>query len=708
MVKVRRFQMAFNVFPSYSLHTGPAVSFRRCGDARWCIIAVALLTAACGSTSTETATSPTPVKCAVSLSAAEQSIGALGGAATVKVTTGPECAWTSAAEVSWIDSVAPTSGQGSGDVQFQVSPNPDRTVRQGAIAINGQRAMVRQDGTACRFALALSPEQFGANGGNGTIEISAPGGCGWTASASHDWIILASSAGTGTASVSFAVTTNTGGSRSATVAIGGETVSVTQDAAAQSLPAPGQNPPPSAPCTASIQPTSVSTIASGGSGLIALTTNIGCAWGARSLVPWIAIATGASGTGSATVAFTVAPNSGTTRTGALDVAGLLFTVIQAGSSGVTCSPAITPTNQSISAAGATGNVAVSASAGCAWTAISNAAWLTITGGTSGAGDGTVVFSVAANSGVGRTGTVTIAGQTFSVTQAAGCSYSINPVTYAIGAAGGAGPPIAVSTDPGCAWSAASNAAWLTISSGVTGSGSGTVAFTVAPNTGSARTGTLTIAGRVLTLSQGGTCTYSISPTSQTIGTEGGAGLPVAVSTASDCAWTATSNAGWLTITSGTSGNGNGTTLFTVAGFGGNTRTGTLTIAGQPFTITQTRCSPSIDPHSQTVSAAGGQVTASVSAAQGCSWTATSNATWIVVTSGASGTGSATVRFSVLPNAGSARTGTLTIAAQTFTTNQAGVLSDGSRADRVDAGQERAVEHEQQPIGQAVWYEARRR
>ena len=58
-----------------------------------------------------------------------------------------------------------------------------------------------------------------------------------------------------------------------------------------------------------------------------------------------------------------------------------------------------------------------------------------------------------------------------------------------------------------------------------------------------------------------------------------------------CAWTATSDVSWLTITSGASGIGNGTVEFEAASFPGNPstiRSTALTIAGQAFTVTQSR------------------------------------------------------------------------------------------------------------------------
>jgi hypothetical protein len=52
----------------------------------------------------------------------------------------------------------------------------------------------------------------------------------------------------------------------------------------------------------------------------------------------------------------------------------------------------------------------------AWTAQSNDSWITITSGAAGTGSGTVGFSLQANTGAVRTGTITIEGQTFTITQ----------------------------------------------------------------------------------------------------------------------------------------------------------------------------------------------------------------------------------------------------------------------------------------------------
>jgi len=90
-------------------------------------------------------------------------------------------------------------------------------------------------------------------------------------------------------------------------------------------------------------------------------------------------------------------------------------LIQAGQA---CTYSISPSSALFAASGGSGSVSVKAPSGCAWQAVSNDSWITITSGSTGSGNGTVNYSVAANASTSqRTGTMTIAGQTFTVTQA---------------------------------------------------------------------------------------------------------------------------------------------------------------------------------------------------------------------------------------------------------------------------------------------------
>ena len=71
----------------------------------------------------------------------------------------------------------------------------------------------------------------------------------------------------------------------------------------------------------------------------------------------------------------------------------------------------------------------------------------------------------------------------------------------------------------------------------------------------------------------------------------------------------------------------------------------------------------------------GEGTVTVTIGTGCAWTAMTTDSWISITSGSSGTGSGTVRFSVGLNLGASRTGTITIAGKVFTVNQSGLGSE---------------------------------
>ena len=85
------------------------------------------------------------------------------------------------------------------------------------------------------------------------------------------------------------------------------------------------------------------------------------------------------------------------------------------------------------------------------------------------------------------------------------------------------------------------------------------------------------------------CTYSINPTRTTWPAAGGTGT-VTVTTGSTCPWSATPNAPWLGVTNGTDRIGSGTLNYTVAPYSAKPkkRNGTITIAGQTFTVQQSR------------------------------------------------------------------------------------------------------------------------
>jgi hypothetical protein len=261
--------------------------------------------------------------------------------------------------------------------------------------------------------------------------------------------------------------------------------------------------------------------------------------------------------------------------------------------GTGCTYSLTTTAFSAGAAAATSSVNVNTTGGCGWSAVSNNSFLTVTGGSTGTGPGTVTFSIASNvvtntQRPARFGTMTIAGQTFTVTQS-GCSYGISPGTAAYDESDGGGT-VGVTAGAGCTWTAVSNDAFLVVTGGASGTGNGTMTYTLAANTAppnvqtGPRSGTVSVAGHTFTATQTG-CTFAISRENSVVGSTGGPGS-VDVTTPAACSWTVTGGDVWVSTTSGGSGTGSGTWHHGVSPNAGSTRGALFAVAGRTFMLTQ--------------------------------------------------------------------------------------------------------------------------
>ncbi|RPJ02351.1 MAG: choice-of-anchor D domain-containing protein, partial [Deltaproteobacteria bacterium] len=133
-------------------------------------------------------------------------------------------------------------------------------------------------------------------------------------------------------------------------------------------------------------------------------------------------------------------------------------------------------------------------------------------------------------------------------------------------------------------------------------GSCTVTVTFAPESTGKKTGTMAFTSNdprkpIVNVKLSGNakpspCAYSLSASSGEFDASGGEGS-INVTSPAGCNWTAKSNnPDWIVITSGGSGSGNGTVAYSVAvNTGDSPRTGTMTIAGQTFTVTQSETEP---------------------------------------------------------------------------------------------------------------------
>ncbi len=620
------------------------------------LAAVALLVSACGSSSeTETLTGPSSGKCALQLTAEGVPFPAGGGSGSLRVTTNRECPWTAKTDAAWLTIAQPAEGQGDGSIRFSAAENGDGGTRTAAISVNDQRFEISQVGKPCEFVVSSNHESIDASGGQLSVNVRASGGqCAWTASSGVSWIsIVSGREGRGNGTVTFQVTAVTGPPRSGNVTIAGQNVQVDQGTG----------------CSYAIGADAFGVEAAGGDRQVPVTTSASCPWTAESHVPWITIISGATASGPGVAAFRVAATEGAARTGTLSVAGRTVTVTQSPG----CTIAIATDTFSVEAAGGDRQISVTAPGGCPWSAESRAPWITIASGASGNGSGVVAFRVAASDGPGRSGTLVVAGRTITVTQALGCTYALTPGTVNVSAQAGS-TSVQVNVGAGCAWTATSGTSWISVAGGATGSGPGQVQLATAANDGPARSGTVAIAGRSLSVAQASGCTYAITPSSQDLGGDGG-GVSASVTTGSACPWTVTTASDWITV--GTpSGTGTGQASFSVKPNLSPQRSGTVTIAGRPFTVTQaSQCSWLLLPPFHEFGEAGGNGNVLVIVTGPCSWTAVSNASWIQVTAGSSGVGNGLLQFVVPRNTGAARTGTITVAGQNYVVRQQGQSSD---------------------------------
>ena len=225
--------------------------------------------------------------------------------------------------------------------------------------------------------------------------------------------------------------------------------------------------------------------------------------------------------------------------------------------------------------GTTGVNVTASSSNCSWTATSSdPSWLTIEAPSSGIGDGSFFFSVAAaGPGPLMTGTITLDGSGFTV-------YRGQIVIAQL-----AGDPAGGYVTPPYQFLGYNETATFTVTVNPS-------YYIVSVSEGSLIGSTWTIPSvtdtpHYVTITFSA-CTYDLSITSEHFLVGGGTG-GVAVTAGSGCAWTAVSNnPSWISVTSplGGIGTGSGTVSYSVAANSGPPRSGTMTIAGQYFTVNQ--------------------------------------------------------------------------------------------------------------------------
>ena len=352
-----------------------------------------------------------------------------------------------------------------------------------------------------------------------------------------------------------------------------------------------------------------------------------------------------------------------------------------------CSYALSTSSLSFGPSGGAGSVNVTTASHCTWTAVSDRAWMSITSGSSGTGNGVVNVSVTANPAEAlRTGSLTIAGQSVSVREDGreACTIDIAP-SHASVTDDSASGSFAVTAAAHCGWSAASNAGWLTVTSGSPGTGNGTVSYAVQGNRDvTARTGSIAVGERTFTVTQSGdtrppsVCEYSVSPIEFSPCMSVPYSLTATITTQQGCTWTASPGASWIIVNGGQSGTGPGVVSFNVSDNWDPPRRGVVMVrwptetAGQNLQVVQAGCYYAVSTSAIGIAAAGGTGrfdviqysepnTCAGATQDRCRWTAQSDVPWITVTTSMPSAGDNPVNFTVAANpTTTARTGRITV------------------------------------------------
>jgi hypothetical protein len=604
---------------------------------------------------------PVCMASAATISPSSASFTSVAASDTVSVTHVAGCTWRATGAPAWLTITSGAQGSGSGTVSYSVADNAG-AARTATLNIANNAFTVSQDANPCLTA-TLNPtsQDFAPAGGTSTVNLSTGAGCAWSVTGAPTWMTI-TTGGSGPAAIAFTVAQNLGAARNATPIIAGASFSVTQSAG---------------PCVPSptISPTVRTIVAAGGTSTVVVTAPAGCPWTVVALPPWITMST--SGTGNATLVFTVQANpNATTRSAFFAVAGKTFTVQQ--DANLCAGATLNPSSLALPSNSATGTIALTAPSSCAWTISGVPSWVTFPSGTSGTGSATLTYQVGSNSGPPQSATVTIAGAKLTVSQAQGACYpvtTISPTSSPTFSASGASFTVTVTAQPNCTWTAWNFPSWITPSTTQPKTGSGPFTYTVAANSGAARSATPVIAGATHSVTQAASpcAAATISPTSSPVLSGAGASFTVSVTAPSGCTWTVTGLPLWISASTSPV-TGSGSVTYMLDPNPGPARSVSILIAGVSHTVSQAAgvCNPTtIAPTaSPTLAATGATFTVNVTAPAACSWYVQAIPAWIQVASNLPVTGSGSFSYTVLYNSGAARSATIGIAGVPHLVSQA--------------------------------------
>ncbi len=341
-----------------------------------------------------------PLDCNYSLSPTSRFHGFGTGSNSFKVTAKADCAWQVINTNSWITITAGASGVATGNVFYALADNRVTGKRVGHLTVLGEVYTVTQWGTNCDVTLSATARTHSESSEFGTVNVTTAGGCAWQVVNTNDWIFLTTlDRGTNSGSFTYLVGENpTFLPRAGHLTVGSQVLAISQ-----------------ASCSYAITPSGRVHTFIAQTGTVTVSAGAVCAWSVSNTNSWITILPPVVGFGSQELKYDLAANpTSHPRTAVFNVAGLVFTVEQAGKP---CLYTLVLDEAAFPYTGGTGSVTLRAEPSCFWSVADLPPWISLISGGSGEATGTVTYVVSPNDGAARTTTFTVGGQDYSVSQA---------------------------------------------------------------------------------------------------------------------------------------------------------------------------------------------------------------------------------------------------------------------------------------------------
>ncbi len=562
----------------------------------------------------------------------------------IQVSAATNCAWTATTTNSWLTFPGASSGVSTGSVPYYVAANTTPLSRTGVVNIATRTTTISQNPASCIYEISPTNRLHGFGGSTGLVSVATLGDpvCSWFVNNTNPWIIITvNGMGTNAGSFGYSVGPNPNNSaRTGTFYVWDQAFTVFQNAT---------------PCSnAVIAPTSAAPDADAQTNSVSVTPVGGCPdWLVVNTNAWIAVSP-LSGAGNGVVTWSVALNSSTTgRTGVVRIAEQNFTVRQGGA---VCDPKLSTTNRQHGYGATTASVQLTVLSTCPWTVVNTNPWISILTATSGTGSYSNAYALLQNTNLTeRTGNVVIAGQVLTIRQASvGCAISLSPTNRPHGY--GASSPtnlISVNTGAGCAWSLVNTNTWLTFTGVTNGTGSNSLNYIFGANPSSTqRVAVITVNEAFAVITQSGApCNPDLVPNSDTHTAAAEVGN-VALSLPLGCAWSVVNTNPWVVSVSPLSGNGGTNITYTLAtNLSPNTRTGTVMIAGLPYTITQDGvvCSYRLSPTNRFHGFGSTSNFVTMIVSNPCPWSVATTNSWITLVTATNGAGTKDVGYLIAAN-----------------------------------------------------------